>query len=94
MANYRILLTKKQFEAMDSQARYDLAEGFEICVIDWHFNGKYYRVKVNAPERTQKDTVDAFRRIGIIPYQKPREIPKPPPSYDWRDHVVDYYPDD
>ena len=66
---HRVLLSKKIFDNMDDQAIYDLFEGFNMTVLDWKFNGKYWRVKVKAyRDNTQKDVIEAFKRCGIMPY--------------------------
>ena len=65
---HRILLTQEDFDDMDDEALYNLYEGFTMEVLDWKFNGKYWRVKVRAYiTNTQKDVVEAFRFCGILP---------------------------
>jgi hypothetical protein len=92
---HRILLTKKQFKAITREDEYNLSEGFCMVILGEIFNGKYYRLKVEAQGSTQLEVVNAFRHLGIIPYPRAKPGTARPPADPgaWKDHVVDYYPD-
>lgn len=73
----KVLITKKAYKYLKAyygQICFDLFEGFCMDLIDvkpvrnkigWI---KYYRCSIEASESNQKEVVNAFKWLGLIPY--------------------------